>query len=105
MDGTRGVELAREIIPRAIILDVLMPGIDGWSVLTAIKSDPRLADVPVIMASIVEDKNLGFALGAADFLTKPIERSRLLSVLRKFECDLRQCRVMILKMIRILDYC
>ena len=60
-----------------ITLDVLMPGMDGWAVLAALKADPRLADIPVIMLTIVEDKNLGYALGAADYLVKPLDRDRL----------------------------
>ena len=65
-----------------ITLDVLMPGMDGWAVLAALKADPALADIPVIMLTILDDRNLGFALGAADYLTKPIDRERLVGVLR-----------------------
>ena len=64
-----------------ITLDVMMPGMDGWAVLAALKSDPELADIPVIMVTIVDDKNLGYALGAADYLTKPIDRDRLAAIL------------------------
>ena len=66
-----------ELRPRAITLDVMMPGMDGWAVLAALKADPDLADIPVVMLTIVDDRNLGFALGAADYLTKPIDRERL----------------------------
>ena len=58
----------------------MMPGMDGWAVLAALKADPELADIPVIMLTIVDDRNLGFALGAADYLTKPIDRERLVAV-------------------------
>ena len=58
--------------PAAITLDVMMPDVDGWSVLAALKAEPDLAHIPVIMLTIVEDKNLGLALGADDYLTKPI---------------------------------
>jgi PAS domain S-box-containing protein len=75
---------ARQVRPQAITLDVMMPGMDGWSVLSALKADPELADVPVVMLTIVEDANLGHALGAADYLTKPVERERLLRVLAKY---------------------
>ena len=61
-----------------------MPGMDGWAVLTEIKSDPTLADIPVIMLSIVDDRNLGVALGAADYLIKPIDWGRLLGLLARF---------------------
>jgi CheY-like chemotaxis protein len=63
---------------------VLMPGMDGWSVLTALKADPALADIPVMMLTIVDDKNLGYALGAADYLTKPVDRDRLIALLQKY---------------------
>ena len=63
-----------------ITLDVLMPGMDGWAVLAALKADPALADIPVVMLTIVDDRNLGYALGAADYLTKPIDRERLVAV-------------------------
>jgi CheY-like chemotaxis protein len=66
-----GLRLARELRPDAITLDVMMPGMDGWAVLSALKADPAVADIPVIMLTIVDDKNLGYALGAADYLTKP----------------------------------
>jgi GAF domain-containing protein/CheY-like chemotaxis protein/anti-sigma regulatory factor (Ser/Thr protein kinase) len=85
--GEEGLRLARELRPDAITLDVMMPGLDGWAVLTALKADPALADIPVIMLTIVDDKNLGYALGAADYLTKPIERDRLLAVLRAHRRD------------------
>ena len=59
----------------------MMPGMDGWAVLAALKADPALADIPVVMLTIVDDRNMGFALGASDYLTKPIDRDRLAAVL------------------------
>jgi GAF domain-containing protein/CheY-like chemotaxis protein len=85
--GEDGLRLARELRPDAITLDVMMPGMDGWAVLSALKADPDLADIPVIMLTIVDDKNLGYALGASDYLTKPLDRERLLSVLNKYRRD------------------
>ena len=82
--GEEGVRLAKELRPDAITLDVMMPGMDGWAVLSALKADPDLAEIPVIMLTIVDDKNLGYALGASDYLTKPLDRERLLSVLNKY---------------------
>jgi len=82
-NGKQAVALARELQPRLITLDVMMPSMDGWSVLTALKADPATADIPVVMISIVEDRQLGFALGAADYLTKPIDRARLVRILAK----------------------
>jgi len=81
--GEEGLRLARERRPDAITLDVLMPGVDGWAVLAALKGDPATADIPVVMLTIVDERNLGYALGAADYLTKPIDRDRLLAVLSK----------------------
>jgi CheY-like chemotaxis protein len=66
----------------------MMPGLDGWPVLSALKADPDVADIPVIMLTIVDDKNLGYALGAADYLTKPLDRDRLVTVLAKYRRDL-----------------
>lgn len=94
-DGHEGLRLAREHRPLAITLDVLMPQIDGWAVLTSLKSDPDLADIPVIMVTMTGDRNLGFALGATDFMTKPIDRGRLLSVLRRYACRAMPCRVLV----------
>ena len=81
--GAEGLALARQLQPAAITLDVMMPGMDGWAVLTALKADPLTADIPVIMTTIVDNKNLGFALGAADYFIKPIDWDRLLAVLEK----------------------
>jgi CheY-like chemotaxis protein/anti-sigma regulatory factor (Ser/Thr protein kinase) len=85
--GEEGLQRARELRPDAITLDVMMPGLDGWAVLSALKADPDVADIPVVMLTIVDDKNLGYALGAADYLTKPIDRERLLSVLARHRRD------------------
>jgi PAS domain S-box-containing protein len=90
-DGQSGLRLAKEIRPVAITLDVMMPGMDGWAVLTRLKADPELADIPVIMVTIVQDKNMGYALGASDYLTKPIERDRLTNVLKKYRSDRAYC--------------
>jgi signal transduction histidine kinase/DNA-binding response OmpR family regulator/HAMP domain-containing protein len=84
LGGAEGLAMARQIRPDVITLDVLMPTMDGWAVLTALKADPALADIPVIMLSILDDKNMGFALGAADYLTKPIDRERLEMAFRKY---------------------
>jgi hypothetical protein len=86
--GEEGLRRARELRPDAITLDVMMPGMDGWAVLSALKAAPDLADIPVIMLTIVDDRNLGYALGAADYLTKPIDRERLVAVLRQHRRDL-----------------
>ncbi len=81
--GEDGLRLARTLAPDVITLDVLMPGMDGWAVLAALKADPLLANIPVVMLTIVEEKNLGYALGAADYLVKPLDRDRLIEVIRR----------------------
>jgi CheY-like chemotaxis protein/two-component sensor histidine kinase len=91
--GDEGIRLARERRPDAITLDVIMPGMDGWAALSAIKADPELADIPVIMLTMIDDRNMGFALGADDYLTKPVDRQRLTEVLKKYRTE--GCRVMV----------
>ncbi len=76
-DGEAGLAAARESRPSAILLDVMMPRMDGWAVLSALKSDPALADIPVIMISMMRDKGLAYSLGAAEYLTKPVYWQRL----------------------------
>ena len=83
-DGEEGLRLARALIPCVITLDVMMPGSDGWSVLAHLKSDPHTADIPVVMLTMVDDRRRGFALGAADYLTKPIDWQRLGAILRRY---------------------
>jgi PAS domain S-box-containing protein len=82
-NGEKGLQLARQLRPDAITLDVMMPGMDGWQVMTHLKSDPELADIPVILLSIVNDRKTGFALGATEYLTKPLDRERLTTVLAR----------------------
>ncbi|MCP4655772.1 MAG: response regulator [bacterium] len=83
-DGEEGLRLARELRPATIILDVIMPQEDGWAVLNALKSDPELAAIPVIIASVLDDEKKGYALGADDYLTKPMDRRRLADLLHRF---------------------
>ena len=87
-NGADGLALARKVRPDVITLDVLMPGMDGWSVLGALAADPELADIPVIMLTIIDDKKMGYALGASEYLNKPIDRARLVRVLGKYRRDL-----------------
>jgi signal transduction histidine kinase/CheY-like chemotaxis protein len=95
--GPEGLRRAREVHPDAITLDVMMPGMDGWAVLNALKGDPDLADIPVILLTVVDNKNLGFALGAAEYLTKPIDRERLGAVLNKYRCLRPPCHVLVVE--------
>lgn len=84
LSGEEGLRMARKLRPNAITLDVMMPGMDGWVVLSKLKSDPDLAAIPVIMLTMVDEKNRGYSLGAADYLTKPVERERLTAVLMRY---------------------
>ncbi|MCC0177361.1 response regulator [Waterburya agarophytonicola K14] len=83
--GTEGIELAKKLKPEAITLDVMMPGMDGWSVLTSLKAHHQTADIPVIMMTMVDDQNLGYALGATEYLLKPIDSKKLETILDKFK--------------------
>jgi signal transduction histidine kinase/CheY-like chemotaxis protein len=82
--GDEALRLAREKRPDAISLDVLMPGMDGWTVLRALKGDPLTSSIPVVMVSMLDDQDIGYALGAADYLTKPFDREKLVLALRRF---------------------
>ena len=84
--GNDGVRLARELKPIAITLDVLMPSTDGWAVLPSLKNDPLLHDIPVIMLTMVGEREseLGYRLGVAEYMTKPVKRSRLSEVLGRY---------------------
>jgi CheY-like chemotaxis protein len=84
LNAAEGLKLARTLKPTLITLDVRMPERDGWHVLADLKSEADLADIPVIMVSVIEDRKTAFALGAADYLTKPIERERLTALLAKY---------------------
>ncbi len=79
--GEEGLKLAREKRPNLITLDVMMPGMDGWTVLKTLKADPQLSSIPVVMMTIADDRARGLALGAADYLVKPVDRNRLAGVL------------------------
>jgi urea transport system substrate-binding protein len=83
--GEGGLLLAKELLPDAIILDVMMPSMDGWAVLSALKADPDLADIPVIMITFLDDKNHGLKLGAAEYLRKPLDYKRFADLLSKYQ--------------------
>ena len=95
--GEEGLKLARQLHPDLIVLDVLMPGMDGWTVLTSLKSDPDLADIPVVILSVFEDKNMGFTLGASDYLTKPVDRDRLMGMVGKYTHDSRRESILVVE--------
>jgi CheY-like chemotaxis protein len=95
--GEKGLQVAKELQPDVITLDALMPGMDGWSVLAALQADPELADIPVIMLTIVDDTNRGYALGASDYMNKPIDRDRLVAILQKWQGDSDHFRVLVVE--------
>ena len=82
-NGEEAMQLARTLQPDVVTLDALMPHMDGWAVLSAMKEDPALAEIPVIMVTIVDNQSIGFSLGAADYLVKPIDRDRLVRAVDK----------------------
>jgi signal transduction histidine kinase/CheY-like chemotaxis protein len=95
--GEEGIRMAKEVRPDVITLDVLMPGMDGWAVLRALKSDAAVAGIPVIMVTMVDDKDMGHALGAADYLPKPIDRERLVTMLGRYRCNHPPCPILLVE--------
>ena len=93
--GDEGLELAREIHPAVITLDVMMPGTSGWDVLERLKNDPDLARIPVIMATIIEDRGLAYSLGAADYLCKPIDRAGMLAVVERHMANAKNKSILV----------
>jgi signal transduction histidine kinase/DNA-binding response OmpR family regulator len=93
--GREALRLARELRPAAMTLDIMMPDLDGWTVLAAMKGDPSLAAIPVVLMTIVEEKNRGYALGAADYLVKPVDRGKLVEALRNI-CGSAAGRVLLI---------
>lgn len=82
-DGVEGLELIRRALPAAVVLDIKLPRLDGWQVLTELKADPATAAIPVVIASVVDDPSHGMALGAEAYLRKPIGREELVDALRQ----------------------
>jgi len=78
-DGEEGLDTVRRLSPAGVILDILLPGIDGWEVLARLKADPRTAPIPVIVVSMLDERGRGFALGAAEYLVKPVGKEQLLA--------------------------
>jgi PAS domain S-box-containing protein len=84
LGGHAALDLAKSLRPTVITLDMLMPGMDGWTVLAQLKHDEEVADIPVIILSIVDDRSRGFLLGADEYVTKPVDWPRLAVLLRKY---------------------
>jgi len=95
--GVEALKMARELKPVAITLDVIMPELDGWTVLSALKGDPDLASIPVVMVTITDEKQRAFALGATGYLLKPIDRTKLLSLLAPWRAPAGPTRVLVVE--------
>jgi CheY-like chemotaxis protein len=80
-DGPSGLDAVRRVRPDAVLLDIRLPGMDGWKVLEELKGDPATRDIPVVVVSIVDERARGVALGAAAYLVKPVSRDGLVSAL------------------------
>jgi len=94
--GEEGLALARRLRPSAVTLDAVMPGMDGWAVLVSLKGAPETATIPVVMLTVTDNRELGFALGATEYLVKPLDRERLLGVLRRHRRGDR-CQVLLVE--------
>ena len=97
-NGVEALALAREHRPQAITLDVLMPQMDGWSALKEFKADATLRDIPVIMVSVLNERGMAIPMGAADYVTKPVDRQRLAEILRE-HCadDMRSASILVVE--------
>ena len=82
--GAEGLRLAKEVHPLLITLDVMMPEMDGWRVLKQLKADPELAEIPVIMVTVVDNEPMGIDLGASSYLIKPVDRDRLAVLVEQY---------------------
>ena len=82
-DGQAGLESVRKLRPAGIVLDIVLPELDGWDVLAALKADPELADIPVIVVSMLDERGKGFALGASEYLVKPVGRREVQNALER----------------------
>ena len=94
-NGEDGLRMAHELKPDLIFLDVMMPRMDGWAVLAALKGDASLASIPVVMLTIVGDREMGFTLGASEYLAKPIDRALLAKMVQKY-CTKNSTRVVMI---------
>jgi signal transduction histidine kinase/DNA-binding response OmpR family regulator len=82
-DGPSGLDTVRRRHPAAVVLDIRLPDMDGWEVLTALKADPVTAEIPVVVVSMLDERGMGFALGAAEYLVKPVSREHVLAALSR----------------------
>jgi len=96
-NGEEGLRLAKELHPAAITLDTIMPEVDGWGVLAALKADPATTRIPVVMVTMLDDRQRGYALGAADYLTKPVDWDRLKGLLARFHDQRRHGPILVVE--------
>jgi len=96
-NGAKGLAMAKKLRPKVICLDILMPGMDGWNVLSQLKNDPELADIPVVIWSMISDRQLGYTLGAAEFLMKPVQRDQLIAVMDKYVVSRTEHKVLVIE--------
>jgi signal transduction histidine kinase/CheY-like chemotaxis protein len=82
-DGEEGLDTVRRLSPAGVVLDILLPGMDGWEVLARLKADPATAAIPVVVVSMLDERGRGFALGAAEYLVKPVSKDQLLAALHR----------------------
>ena len=94
-DGIEALDLVRRLAPAAVILDVLLPRLNGWEVLAQLKSDPATSAIPVVIVSMIDEQGAGFALGAADYLVKPVDRASLLDALARCVAPRRDRRTLV----------
>jgi len=96
-DGRSGLALAEKLKPRVILLDVTMPRMDGWTVLRSLKENPHLAAIPVVMCTVIDEQNLGFSLGASDYILKPVNWEHLREVLARVQKDTTKGDVLVIE--------
>ncbi|MCJ2021879.1 response regulator [Methylobacterium sp. E-065] len=89
-DGKEGIERARTLRPRVILLDVTMPRMDGWSVLRTLRGDAELGNTPIIMVTVLDEQSLAFSLGATDYLQKPVDWDELHGVMDRFRPQIHE---------------
>ena len=89
-DGDEGIEQARKFLPKLILLDVLMPGRDGWSVLKELKKDKKLKDIPVVITSVLNEESMANSLGADDYMKKPIDRTFFINIVKRYITEKNQ---------------
>jgi CheY-like chemotaxis protein len=94
-DGVDGLDLAQRLNPTAVILDILLPRLNGWDLLARLKGDPATSAVPVVIVSMLDEQGAGFALGAAEYLVKPVDRTRLLEALARSVAPRREPRTVV----------